>query len=308
MTIQTAARWVASMAAVVGCAAQCRAVAVPGNWSPTWADEFNVGNGDLSGFSYDLGGGGWGNNESEVYTRNAQNVSVSNGSLHLTAIATGTGANASYTSARVKTSGLFSQAYGLFEFRAKMPSGQGLWPALWMMPQNSAYGSWPTSGEIDVFESQGQSPTLVQGSLHSGPSWDQNNTQTKTLAQSGTLPVGFSTTDWHTYDLQWDKGSNGHPATFKWYVDGSVYYTQQGGWTLPAGAGSSDAPFNQPFYLIMNLAVGGDYAGSPNLAPGSYDMQVDYVRAYAAVVPEPTASVLAGFACLAMMRRTRRGS
>ena len=280
------------------------AVAVPGSWTQTYSADFNTGPTDLAGWVYETGGGGWGNNEKEVYTTSTSNVSVSGGNLHLTAVATGSGANQTYTSGRIKTAGLFSQAYGLFEFRAKMPAGQGLWPAIWMMPQDNAYGGWPTSGEIDVLETVGQSSTLVQGSTHSGPG-GQQNTQTRTLAQSGLTPVGFSTTDFHTYDLQWDKGTAGHPATLKWYVDGILYQTQQGGWTVPGGASSTDAPFDKPFYLILNLAVGGDFVGSPNLAAGAYDMQVDYARAYTAAVPEPTAlsACIVGAGCLVRRRR-----
>jgi beta-glucanase (GH16 family) len=258
------------------------AQAVPGRWQQTWADEFNAGQSDLSGWSYDLGGGGWGNNEREVYTSSSNNAFVSGGALHIDAIATGSGASQTYTSARIKSNAIFSQAYGLFEFRAKLPVGTGLWPALWMMPRDSAYGGWPTSGEIDVLESQGQNTKLVQGSLHSGSSPGTQNTQTATFAGSGLEPAGFSTADWHTYDLQWTAGSPNRAGTFKWYVDGVLYQTRTGGWTIPssAPAGDRDAPFDKPFYIIMNLAVGGNYVGNPSLAPGIYDMQVDYVRAY----------------------------
>ena len=295
-----------ALLAVMILPAVTRAVAVPGNWTPSYAAEFNTGASDLSGWSYDTGGGGWGNNEKEVYTNSTNNVSVSGGNLHITAIATGTGANQTYTSGRIKTAGLFSQAYGLFEFRAKMPAGQGLWPAIWMMPQTNAYGGWPTSGEVDVLETVGQNTSLVQGSTHSGPNPGQQNTQTRTLAQSGLTPVGFTTTDFHTYDLQWDKGTGGKAATLKWFVDGILYQTQQGGWTVPGGASSTDAPFDKPFYLILNLAVGGDYVGNPSLAAGAYDMQVDYARAYTATVPEPTLLGAGGVLALAMGRRRSR--
>src|SRR5205823_6785717 len=163
-------------------------------WVSTWSDEFNTGSGDLSGFTYDTVdnvGGGWGNNELQTYTSNSQNVSVSTnagiGALHIDAIATGSAGHQTYTSARIRTPTLFAQAYGLIEFRAKFPAGTGLWPALWMMPRDSAYGGWPTSGEIDVFESKGQSPTLVQGSLHTGTSPGTLDNQTGTY----TAPGGF---------------------------------------------------------------------------------------------------------------------
>jgi beta-glucanase (GH16 family) len=280
-------RWVAAVMIAVGASAAAGArpalaQAVPGRWQQTWSAEFNAGSSDLAGWSYDLGGGGWGNNEREVYTASSQNAYVAGGALHIAAIATGSGAGQTYTSARIKSNAIFSQAYGLFEFRAKLPAGTGLWPALWMMPRDSAYGGWPASGEIDVLESQGQNTRLVQGSLQSGPAWYALNTQTATFASSGQEPAGFSTTAWHTYDLQWTAGSPGHAGTISWYVDGVRYQTRTGGWTIPSSAppGDRDAPFDQPFYIIMNLAVGGNYVGDPSLAPGTYEMQVDYARAY----------------------------
>ena len=250
-------------------------------WAPTWTDEFNTGSSDLNGFSYDLGGGGWGNNESEVYTSNSQNVSVSGGALHIDAVASGTAGHQSYTSARLKTPSLFAQTYGLIEFRAKFPSGTGLWPALWMMPRDSAYGGWPTSGEIDVTETKGDQPTLVQGSLHTGTSPGTQFGPTGTYS----TPAGFSTGDFHTYDLQWIPGtSSTNPGSIKWYVDGHLYETQTGAWVVPGGAGDKDAPFDKSFYILMNMAVGGQYVSNTiNLANGSYDMQVDYVRAYQSV-------------------------
>jgi beta-glucanase (GH16 family) len=286
-------------AATIGAASVSFAQSIPPTagqlWVKTWGDEFNAGSSDLNGFNYDTVdtvGGGWGNGEKQTYTNSTQNVSVSTdgstgiGALHIDAIATGTGAGETYTSGRIKTNTLFSQAYGLFEFRAKFPAGTGLWPALWMMPRDSAYGGWPNSGEIDVFESKGQDSTLVQGSHHSGTSSNALDTQTLTYSQSGKEPAGFSTGDWHTYDLQWIPGSVNHPGSLNWYVDGIKYETQSGNWVIPAGApaGDKDAPFDKPFYILMNLAVGGNYVGNPSLAPGTYDMQVDYVRAYQSVV------------------------
>lgn len=274
---------------------------VPGNWQQTFAAEFNTGQSDLNGWTYELGNnGGWGNNELQSYTSSTSNVSVSDGALRITAIKDASG---NYTSGRITTNNLFSQAYGLFEFRAKLPAGQGLWPAVWMMPKDSVYGGWPTSGEIDILESKGQSSTLVQGTLHSGPAWNQVNQQTQTFEGSGLMHAGFSTRDWHTYNLSWVRGEGGGPATISWYVDGVKYGSRTGGWTIPNGGGV-DAPFDQPFYFIVNMAVGGNYVGTPNLAQGAYDFQVDYIRAYQAV-PEPAtmAALVAGVGLILRKRK-----
>lgn len=284
-------------------AAHGQAVAAPSGmeWVNTYSDQFNNGNSDLSGWTYDLGGGGWGNEEQEVYTNSTNNVSVSGGALNITAIDTA----GTYTSGRIQTSGSFDQTYGLFEFRAKLPAGTGLWPALWMMPENSSYGAWPSSGEIDVLESKGQSPTLVQGSLHTGTSSDTEDTQTGEYS----VPNGFSTNTYHTYDLLWEpaNSSDGEQNTISWYVDGTLYQTFHSGWVVPFG-GSSMAPFNEPFYIILDLAVGGTYGGTPALTSGdSYTMSLDYVAAYQLAVPEPASATLLGGSIFALgVGRPRR--
>jgi beta-glucanase (GH16 family) len=290
-------------------AAQAQTIPAPTGkiWNATFINEFNSGASDLNGFSYDVGGGGWGNNERQVYTAppgappatpnpngglgsytttpvgiNSSNAFVSNGNLTIAAIATGTGAGQSYTSARLKTRYLFTQTYGLFEFRAKLATGQGLWPAVWMMSRDENYGGWPTSGEIDILESKGQDTGLVQGALHTGANPGAHITQTKTLQQSGMRPPGFTTTDWHTYSLRWTQGAPNVAATIQWYVDGINYYTQTGQWHIPAGVPSTndDAPFDKPFYFLINMAVGGNYVGDPNIPAGTYNFQLDFLRAY----------------------------
>ncbi len=257
-------------------------------WNPTFNDTFTTTSA-LNGWTYDLGNnGGWGNGESETYTNSSQNVYVSGGNLNIQAIGTAGSNGTSYTSGRITTQNLFSQTYGLFEFRAQLPAGAGLWPAIWMMPANSTYGAWPQSGEMDVMESQGSATDQVQGSLHSGSNSGYVNTQTQVYS----LPSGQTTTAWHTYDLQWNPTPNPSiPGTeqlqMNWYVDGQLYETQTGGWTIPssAAAGNTNAPFDQPFYIIMNLAVGGSYTGYQTPGPGAYDMKINYVRAYQAALP-----------------------
>ncbi|HEY1683637.1 MAG TPA: family 16 glycosylhydrolase [Tepidisphaeraceae bacterium] len=268
------------------CPTFARAVSTPqpdiaGDWQLSWDDEFNTGTStDLAGWSYDLGNGssqgitGWGNNEDEYYTNSSTNVNVANGDLNIVATPqtiTSSGYTTHYTSARIKTPSLFDQTYGVIEFRAELPAGKGLWPAVWMMPENSSYGGWPTSGEIDMTEAQGSSPSFVQGSLHSGTSSNTEDNQTGYYEPSGFNP----TTGFHTYDLVW---TNGSPGSFKWYVDGHLYETQTGGWVVPSGQ-ASEAPFNQPFYLLINLAMGGNYGGSDSGSTGG-TLAIDYVRTY----------------------------
>ncbi len=271
-------------------------------WSQTYGDEFNTGPADLNGWTYDLGNNaGWGNSEVETYTNSTNNVFVSGGTLNIDAIGTTSNGNTTYTSGRITTQGLFSQTYGLFEFRAQLPAGNGLWPAVWMMPASSTYGSWPNSGEIDMLESKGSSTNMVQGSLHSGPSYNQQNTQYSVY----TLPNNGQTTAWHTYDLLWQlvpAAGGGKQVQFTWYVDGQVYEVQRGGWTIPpsAPAGDTNAPFDQPFYMIMNLAVGGDYVNYQTPGAGTYSMKIDYVRTYTALAPEPGAAWLLAMAAVGL--------
>ncbi len=238
-------------------------------WNIVWSDEFNGNSINLQNWSFETGNNnGWGNGELEYYTNSPQNAYVSNGVLHIVARQQ-TVNGYDYTSARMKTENNFSKTYGRFEFRAKLPAGVGFWPALWMLGTNIASIGWPGCGEIDVVENKGSSLGIVQGSLHSGS--DETMTYT--------LPNGGSVTDFHTYMLEWT------PNAIKWYVDGNLnYYESQTGWG--SSVGPYPTPFNQPFYIILNLAVGGQYLGYPSTTnidanstfPG--DMQVDYVRVY----------------------------
>jgi beta-glucanase (GH16 family) len=192
---------------------------------------------------------------------------VGDGALHIIARQEAFG-GANYTSARLKTLGRFSKLYGRFEFRARVPRGQGYWPALWMMPRDSVYGSWAASGEIDVMENKGSAPTVVGGTLHYGGRWPSNVHQ----GSSFTFTGGESATNFHVYALEWTTNA------FRWYVDGQLYRTQTSWWS---SGGDYPAPFNQPFFILMNLAVGGNYGGNPDgttVFPGV--IQVDYVRVY----------------------------
>jgi beta-glucanase (GH16 family) len=252
------------------------------DWQLTWSDEFDGTSVDSTKWAFDYENGctnnvcGWGNNELEYYTSRATNVYVAGGLLHIVArkeVPQYNGFN--YTSAKLKTDRKFSKTYGRFEFRARLPQGQGYWPALWMMPQDSAYGGWAASGEIDVMENRGSTPSTVGGTIHYGGTWP-NNTYS---GMSYVFPGGGVATEFHTYILEWNTNS------IKWYVDGVLYQTQTSWWS---SSGSYPAPFDKPFYLIMNLAVGGNYGGNPDgstVFPG--EMQVDYVRVYDFVAAVP---------------------
>jgi len=137
-----------------------------GSWKLVWSDTFDGTFLNTNHWSFETGNNdGWGNNELEYYTDNSQNACVSNGILHIVARTNGVG-KFKYTSARIKSAGLFSKQYGRFEFRAKFPPGKGFWPAIWLMPENSVYGGWPSCGEIDIVENKGDYPAVVQGTIH----------------------------------------------------------------------------------------------------------------------------------------------
>lgn len=243
---------------------------VRGGWQVVWSDEFDGTNVDKTRWAFDIGNGagGWGNNELEYYTSRPTNVFVTNGLLHI--VARKESYNGfRFTSAKLHTYGLFSKLYGRFEFRAKLPQGKGYWPALWLMPRDSVYGGWAASGEVDLMENMGRVPTQVMGTLHFGGPYPN---QLQTSGTPYTFPGGDCVTNFHLYAMEWTTNQ------FKWYVDNTLYETQ-GGWSSTGGP--YPAPFNQPFYIIMNLAIGGNFDGNPDgttVFPG--DMQIDYVRVY----------------------------
>ena len=246
-----------------------------GDWNMVWSDEFSGTSLNPNTWTYDLGNGGsnpgWGNRELQYYTGRPDNAYVANGLLHIVAKKEATN-GLSFTSARLKTQGLAAWKYGRFEWRARCPAGTGFWPALWLLGTNIPSVGWPGCGEIDVMETSGASLNRVQGSLHSGGT---NGDPTAIF----TFPDGGSATNFHTYVLDWSEHA------FLFYVDGHLYQTQTS-WTSSLGA-AYPAPFDQPCFILMNLAVGGNYVGNPDVAtinanggfPG--DLQVDYLRIFA---------------------------
>jgi len=223
-----------------------------------WADEFDVpGSPDAAKWGYDLGAGGWGNNELEYYTSRTDNAVVSNGTLKI--IAKKESYNGSvYTSARLLTKGLFSFQYGKIEVRAKLPAGKGTWPGIWMLGNNISAVGWPACGEIDIMEQSGSDKNTVLGTMH-------YPTQKNQYGDGGTTTVASATSDFHRYATIWSATS------IQMLVDDVVYYT------LPNGSG---LPFNQSFFVILNLAMGGNLGGTVDPAFATDQMEIDYVRIY----------------------------
>lgn len=237
-----------------------------------WSDEFNGADGsvpDPTKWAIQTGGNGWGNHELEYYTSRPQNVQVQGGNLVITAAKeayTGPdGVSRNYTSARLQTKGLFSQQYGRFEASIKIPKGQGMWPAFWMLGSDIDTNPWPACGEIDIMENIGKEPAINHGSLH-GPGYAPGNVTAAYTLPSGALGEGF-----HLYAVEWDT------QQIRFYVDSNLYATFTSA-DLPAG---SPWEFNKPFFILLNVAVGGDWPGSPDgTTQFPQQMLVDYVRVY----------------------------
>lgn len=250
-------------------------------WTLFWSDEFN-GPADASvssaKWSFDIGDGclagicGWGNNEKQYYTNALKNAALNGkGQLAITARIASSGLTCyygpcRYTSAKIKTIGKFEQTYGRFEARIKLPQGQGLWPAFWLLGSNYQSSPWPDCGEIDIMEYRGSNTSLISSAMH-GPGYFGNTP----IVQAYTLPSGTFSDTFHVFALEWE------PDQVRFYVDNTLHYTvtkatveQHGPWV-----------FDHSFFIILNLAVGGKFDGDPaadTIFPAS--MLVDYVRVY----------------------------
>jgi beta-glucanase (GH16 family) len=244
-----------------------------GQWSLVWSDEFN-GDGpsvDASKWVIETGGGGFGNNELEYYTARPQNVQVRHGNLVIQALKekyTGPdGVTRDYTSARLKTQTKFSEAYGRFEARIKIPRGQGLWPAFWLLGDDIDKVGWPDDGEIDIMENIGKEPSVVHGTIH-GPGYSGAGG----ISASYSLPHGLRFADhYHLFAVEWE------PEAIRFYTDGHLYATRTPK-DLPAG---KKWVFDHPFFIILNAAVGGSWPGNPDSTTVfPQTMLVDYVRVY----------------------------
>lgn len=251
---------------------------LPG-WTLTWSDEFDGPDGsavDATKWKHDVGGTGWGNDELEYYTDGMQNAVVQGGNLVITATTQGASqyscsyGTCKYTSARLLTQGLFSQQYGRFEARAQMPTGKGLWPAIWALGDNINTVSWPACGEIDFMETIGTDIQTNHGSLHMPSSYGPSGTYK--------LPNGASyADDFHVFAFEWE------PGTIRFYVDDMLYETQTS--KVPSG---DTWEFEHPFFLLINVAVGGQWPGSPDATTTfPQTLKVDYVRVYQKDGSEP---------------------
>jgi beta-glucanase (GH16 family) len=259
--------------------------AAPAPGPLVWSDEFDGAAGSAPNnakWRFDIGGSGWGNNELEYYTNSTRNAALDGaGNLVITARRENPSnfscwyGTCQYTSARMLTSATFTKAYGRFEARMKIPRGQGIWPAFWMLGNNIGSVGWPTSGEIDIMENIGREPNTVHGTIH-GPGYSGGEGIGAPYSIGGAFADAF-----HTFAVDWS------PNLIVWYVDGNEYQRR-----TPADLGGDRWVFDHPFFMIMNVAVGGLWPGYPD-GSSTYPqtMTVDYVRAYAqpgGTTPPPT--------------------
>jgi beta-glucanase (GH16 family) len=256
---------------VVTCCGQNTPSANNSGWRLVWSDEFNGPALDRSRWVAELGGGGWGNQELEYYTDRDSNVSVQNGNLVITARSekyTGPdGVTRNYTSARLKTLGTFSQIYGRFEARIKLPAGEGMWPAFWILGDDIERVGWPACGEIDIMENIGKEPSVIHGSIH-GPGYTG---ETGIEARYKLTGEQHFSDDFHIYAVEWDSDS------ISFFVDHNLYVRRTRADLKPGWKWA----FDKPFFLLLNVAVGGDWPGSPDATTiFPQRMLVDYVRVY----------------------------
>jgi beta-glucanase (GH16 family) len=230
-----------------------------------WSDEFDyTGAPDPAKWQYDVGGGGWGNSELQYYTNTTNNASVANGILTITARKENMG-GMGYTSSRMVSKFSSDMLYGRIEMKIKIPAGRGTWPAGWMLPNDYAYGSWPNSGEIDIMEYVGFDPNNVHFSTHDQANYGGNS-------KTSTLNIPTATTTFHLYRMDWT------PDAIKGYYDDQLVFT----YTNDKKGQFATWPFDKPFHILLNLAIGGTWGGTQGVDDTIFpvSMQVDYVRFY----------------------------
>lgn len=240
-----------------------------GNWKLVWDEEFDyTGLPDSTKWSYDTAGNawGWGNHEAQYYTvARPENARVEGGVLKITALKEAMGGK-EYTSARLLTKGKGDWLYGRFEIRAKLPTGRGAWPAIWMLPTDWEYGGWPASGEIDIMENVGFDPDTIVASAHTQSYYHSIGTQ-----KNARFACPDSYTDFHVYTLEWE------PDEYRMYLDDTLQFTFKN-----EGRGYEVWPFDKRFHLLLNLAIGGDWGGIQGIDDSLFPLvyEVDYVRVY----------------------------
>jgi beta-glucanase (GH16 family) len=247
----------------------------PEGWVFAWSDEFDAPDGsppDSVRWTVLEGGDGWGNQERQYYTADPQNVRIEGGALVITALEEGASAHdcwygpCLYTSARLHTKGKLARKHGRIEARIHLPQGQGLWPAFWMLGSDIDQVGWPGCGEIDIMEHVGKEPTTIYGSLH-GPGYSGGDA----LSSPFTLPTGTFYDAPHDFAVEWEAG------VIRFYADGELYSTRTPA-DLPAGA---QWVYEHPFFLLLNIAVGGLWPGDPDdTTTFPQTMKVEYVRVY----------------------------
>lgn len=242
----------------------------PASWELVWADEFDLPDGsapDPAKWHHQQGGAGWGNGELQHYTDSTNNAYIENGMLVIKAIEESM-LGRDYTSARLNTQFKGDWTYGRFEIRAKLPNTQGIWPAFWLLPSRGRYGSGPAGGEIDIMELIGSEPYRSYGTLHYGLPAEHTSGYYD-------LPDGKTyADDFHIFALEWE------PTEIRWYLDDELFHTATE-WFTSAKTGQFPAPYDQDFHLIVNVAVGGHWPGSPDeTSTFPQMMYVDYVRVY----------------------------
>lgn len=236
---------------------------------PFWFDEFDYTGKPLSSkWKYDIGGGGWYNNEKQYYTNLLENVRVEDGVLKITALKQTIGAE-NYTSGKITTQGKLDFLYGRVEAKLKVPAGKGTWPALWMLASENAYGYWPNSGEIDIMEHVGYQPNWMHMTIHN---FAGNAKENQDLVVNNSIKILTSISDFHVYRVDWT------PEAIRGYIDDKLLLEYKND-----GKGDYKTwPFDKKFYLLVNLAIGGDWGGiegiDDTVFPATYE--VDYIRVH----------------------------
>lgn len=244
------------------------------HWKLVWRDEFNGNSLDMSKWTFGVGGNGWGNNELQYYT-DGSNIKVLGGKLIIEARKMPFGGN-EYTSARISTQGKASWTYGKIEARIKLPYGQGIWPAFWMLGENIDSVGFPNCGEIDILEmigsTDGVENATIGGSLHRpNPSATESDEIRSETAFYNNAHGNWFNDDYHVFGIQWSSGQ------IQFYVDNHLYKKVK----IPVSGKDGYSVFRKPFFIILNLAVGGDWPGSPDATTDwPKQMEVDWVRVY----------------------------